>query len=76
VGLDEKTGSNGSVGLTVLVDGRARDLGLKGDLTGSSAPFPIALDVTGAKEITLIVEFGQRGDVGDQVDWVNARLVK
>src|SRR5262249_24393475 len=34
VGLDEKTGRKGSVRVSVQVDGKTRDLGLKEDLTG------------------------------------------
>ena len=29
-----------------------------------------------AKQLTLVVDFGERGDVQDDVDWVDARLIK
>jgi NPCBM/NEW2 domain len=76
VGLDERTGRRGSVRVRVLVDGKEQDRGLKGDLTGAMQPVAIRVDVSGAKELTLLVDFGRGGNVGDHVDWGNARLVK
>jgi hypothetical protein len=77
VGLDEATGKQGRAKVLVLVDGKARDLGWNGDLTGGAAARQITLDVTGAKELTLVVEFGADGlDVQDHVNWANARLVR
>jgi hypothetical protein len=76
VGLDGRSGRRGSVGLRVLVDGKERDLGLKGDLTQGTGPVRLRLDVTGGKELTLAVDFGAGGDVGDHVNWANARLVR
>ena len=37
---------------------------------------PVRVAVKGAKEATLVVEFGRGGDVGDHVNWADARLVK
>ena len=37
---------------------------------------PVRADITGARELTLAVEFGRGGDVQDHVDWVDARLIK
>jgi hypothetical protein len=54
------------------------DLGGRGDdeeLTAAGAR-PVRVDVTGAKELTLVVEFGARGGVRGHVDWADARLVK
>ena len=39
-------------------------------------PLPVRVDVTGAKELTLAVEFGQGGDVEDHVNWADARLIR
>jgi hypothetical protein len=76
VGLDSETGKKGSARVGVLVDGKPRDLGIKDDLTIRTAPLPVRIDVTGAKELTLVVEFGRRGDAGDHVNWAEARLIK
>jgi hypothetical protein len=77
VGLEEQSdGRKGSARVKVLVDGKLR--AIEGDeaLTGKSKPLPIRLDVQGAKELTLVVEFGKRGDVLGRVNWIDARLVK
>jgi hypothetical protein len=76
VGLDDQTGRDGSVRIKVLVDGKPRDLGWDKELTAQTGPQPVRVDLKGAKQLTLVVEFGQRGDVGDHVDWADARLVK
>jgi hypothetical protein len=74
VGLDERGGAGGSVRVKVLVDGKARDLGWDKELTGRDGAKEIRLDVAGARELTLAVEYG-RFDQG-QVNWADARLVK
>jgi hypothetical protein len=76
VGLDDRSGRRGSVRLQVLVDGKERELGLKGELTHATGPVQLRLDVSGAKELTLLVDFGAGGDVGDHVNWANARLIR
>lgn len=81
VGIDERSGRSpsgpgGSVRIQVLVDGKAADLGPDRELTADDEPRPIRVDVTGAKELTLVVKFGAGGDVLDHVDWCDARLVK
>jgi hypothetical protein len=75
VGLD-RTARNGSVRVGVLVDGKPRDLGGANELTWANGPRRLAVDVTGARELTLVVDFGRRGSVRDNVDWADARLVK
>jgi hypothetical protein len=76
VGLDDLTGREGSVGIEILVDGKPQRLALEKDLTHRHGPLSLRVDVRGAKQLTLAVTFGERGDVQDDVDWVDARLVK
>jgi hypothetical protein len=76
VGLDDVTGRDGSVSVEVLVDGKPQKLGLEKDLAHRNGPLTVCIDVSGAKQLTLAVTFGERGDVQDDVDWVNARLIK
>jgi hypothetical protein len=75
VGLDDKTGKGGSARVRVLVDGRPHDIGDK-PLTVRGGPVNVRLDVTGAKELALIAEFGDRGGVQGHVNWADARLIK
>jgi hypothetical protein len=75
VGLDDRTGQGGSVRIRVLVDGQAKEVGDK-ELTSATGPRVVSVDVTGAKELMLIVEFGSGGDVCDHVDWAEAKVIK
>jgi hypothetical protein len=75
VGLDDVGGRKGSVRVRLLVDGKERDLGLKSDLRHGDV-LDIRVDVKGGRELTLIVDFGEGGDVGDHVNWVDARLIR
>ncbi len=43
---------------------------------GGQSPSLIAVDLAGAKRISLLVEFADRGDQRDYADWLGARLVK
>jgi len=74
VGMDEEVGHRGNADVTVLVDGKPA-FERKG-LTGGAAPVPVAVDVTGAKVLTLLVDFGGDFDICDHVDWANARLIR
>lgn len=75
VGIDDETGGAGSVICAVEVDGKRR--WTSETLTGASPAVSLPnVDVSQARELTLIVEFGQLGDVQDHVDWCDARLVK
>jgi len=74
VGVDERAGPLGSVVFRVLVDDQERFKTLP--LTDRDPPRSIDLDVTGGKYLILATEFGDRGDVRDLADWVEARLIR
>jgi hypothetical protein len=76
VGLDDQTEQLGSARVQVLVDGQPRNLGWDGELTGKNSPRPVRVDVSGGRELTLVVGFGRLGDVRGRVNWVDARLAK
>jgi hypothetical protein len=75
VGLDDRGGREGRVQVCLLADGKPLDLGGDGEAT-AGAPLSVRVDVAGAKELTLEVNFGKGGPVQDHVDWVDARFVK
>lgn len=80
-GLDERDGRLGRARLKVLVDGKERSLSgePKEDAslrTRHDGPLQIRLDMRGAKELTLVVEVADFGDVQAQVNWANARLIR
>jgi hypothetical protein len=76
VGLNEPAGKKGAVRIQVLVDGRAQLGDSQTELTPATGAVPIRMSVAKARELTLVVEFGRHADVGDHVDWADARLIK
>lgn len=76
VGLDDRDGRMGSAHVRVLADGKPLDLGADRELTANSQPLRISVPIAGAKELTLVVDFGRRGNVQDVVNWADARLMR
>ena len=74
VGVDDRAGPLGSVVFRVMVDGKSRLT--TPSLSARDTPQPIDIDVAGAKLLILITEFGDRGDVQDHADWVEARIIR
>lgn len=73
-GMDDDSGSLANVSASVLIDGQRRyqkDSIQRGTLFG-----PIRLDVSKAKRIELIVDFGEHGDVQDRFDWIEPALIR
>ncbi len=80
--IDDQTGRSkaGAVlkGSLIPTDGSG-DWTLKFDspiVRGGAAPLPIAVDLAGAKRISLLVDFADQGDVQAHADWLNSRLLK
>jgi hypothetical protein len=74
VGLDDRAGPLGSAVFRVLVDNEERFV--SPPMSARQAPRTVDLDVSGAKTLILITEFGERGGVRDVADWVEARLTR
>jgi hypothetical protein len=74
VGVDERAGPLGSVVFRVLVDGKTRYQ--SPPLTDRDVPKAIDLDLAGGKLLILATEFGERGDVRDLADWIEARIIR
>jgi hypothetical protein len=75
VGLDAATGERGRAVVKVLVDGKEQPLPELAKLAAGPA-VPLSVSIAGAKELTLIVDFGPDGDVQADVNWGDARLVE
>ncbi len=73
-GIDDSTAGRGSVGFRVFVDGKQTYA--SGPVRGGEAPRHVSVDLTGAKRLNLLVDYGEAGDVMDHADWLEARLVK
>ncbi|MBC7821832.1 MAG: NPCBM/NEW2 domain-containing protein [Planctomycetaceae bacterium] len=75
VGLDDTTVGEGTSECAVEVDGRRVFEESKLSRPNGAKRLPV-IDVSGAKRLTLIVDFGELGDSQDHVDWVDAVLLK
>jgi hypothetical protein len=74
VALDDHVGRGGAAAFAVYVDDK---LAWKSDcLRGGMPPVPVKVEVAGAKRLSLIVEFADRGDELDRADWLDARLLE
>jgi endo-alpha-N-acetylgalactosaminidase len=74
VGIDDSTLGGGSVRFRVLIDGKEKFA--SPIIRGGDTPLPVSVDVTGAKELELLVDYADRADVLDHADWLNARLIR
>ena len=72
VGVDDAGGQSGSVEFKVLLDGReAFNSGL---IHFGDPAKPVALDLTGVRELRLVVTDGGNGVQGDHADWANVAV--
>jgi hypothetical protein len=75
VGLDPETGDRGRAVVRVRVDGKEQVVPGLGSLAAGK-PVAVKVDVSGAKELVLEVDFGPAGGVRSVVNWADARLVE
>jgi PKD repeat protein len=73
IGVDDEAGANGSVAFQVWVDGVKR-YGSK-TMRGSSATKSLTFNLSGARELRLVVTGGGDGIGWDHADWAGARLL-
>lgn len=75
IGIDDSANGGGHVEFAVEVDGER--IYTSPPLTGRDAALQIPpIDVRNAAAITLIVNFGEFGDVQDHADWCDAVLIR
>jgi len=75
VGIDDSADGKGNATIDVTLDGRA--LFHRDSVDGDDPRLQVgALDVAGGDRLTLTVDFGQFGDVGDRVNWCDAVVVE
>jgi hypothetical protein len=75
VGLDAETGRRGQASVRVLVDGKEQTLPTLQRLTAGQAA-RVRLDIGGAKELTLVVDFAPTGGAWGDVNWADARVLE
>jgi hypothetical protein len=74
IGIDDSTGGLGSAGFRVFVDGKLKFASQS--VRGGAKPQAVSIDLAGAKQLDLVVDYGEAGDVMDRADWLDARLVR
>ncbi|MGD0654455.1 MAG: NPCBM/NEW2 domain-containing protein [Thermoguttaceae bacterium] len=72
-GIDDSVRLQGNVRLLIRGD---NDLLLDMPVSGTDAPKPIDLDLTGVRKLIILVDFGDRASLGDHLDLCNARITK
>jgi hypothetical protein len=72
-GIDDEFRPRGNVRLVLRGDNKVL---LETTLTGADAPKPVAVDLTGVRRLTVLVDFGDELDVSDHLDLANARIIK
>jgi hypothetical protein len=65
----------GSVVFRVLVD-QKQERFVSRAMTASTEPKNIDIDISGARLLILEADFGDRGDIRDFADWVEARVIR
>ncbi|WZO96487.1 NPCBM/NEW2 domain-containing protein [Isosphaeraceae bacterium EP7] len=74
LGVDDRAGPLGSVVFRILVDGKERFS--SPPMSARDTPLNVDVELDGAKFLILATEFGDRGNVRDLADWVEARLIR
>ncbi|MFO0897122.1 MAG: NPCBM/NEW2 domain-containing protein [Pirellulales bacterium] len=72
-GIDDRYAARGHVVLRVLADGRTL---FDEPVVGGAAPKALDLDVTGARRLEILVDFGEGGDLADHLNLCEARVTQ
>ncbi|MFQ5807226.1 MAG: NPCBM/NEW2 domain-containing protein [Phycisphaerae bacterium] len=73
-GVVDEMGGRGDVTLAVVGDGRV--LWEAANVRGGEEPREVLVDVTGVRELSLHVDFGEGLDLSDHACWALARLIR
>lgn len=74
VGFDDAAKKKGRVDCRVFADGK--EIYANPDLRADAPPIRLALDVAGAEQLRLVVDYGPNEDTGDRLIWADARLFR
>ena len=73
VGIDAETRGRGDCNLEIVSDGITP---WSKRISALEDPVEVDIDISGMEAIALVVDPGEEFDLGDHVDWANARFVK
>jgi hypothetical protein len=75
VGLDDAAGDHGSVRFRIALDGR--EVWTSDLVTSRRERLETPrIEVRGSRRLSLIVDYGERGDIGDLADWCDPFVVR
>jgi hypothetical protein len=75
VGVDPAAGPRGAVRIDVEIDSKSAT-GVSRVLRAGEAPASLRVDVSGARTLTLVTDFGPLGNVQGHAIWADPRLIK
>lgn len=76
MGIDDFTGQGGRLGdVHVKISGDSKTL-YEGDAKWSDSPVPLDLDISGIRDLVILVDFGGNLDIGDWLDLADAKVSK
>jgi hypothetical protein len=73
IGIDDEATGGGDCIFVVLADGKEV---FRRRVRAADKPFDLRVEVSGAKQVSLVVEPGADLDFSDHADWCDARLIK
>jgi NPCBM/NEW2 domain len=73
MGIDDSVKKLGNVHVVISADTKQL---IKTDVSGDDDPREIDLDVSGVRDLIILVDFGSNLDISDHLDLANARLIK
>lgn len=74
IGISDLVGAEGDADVRLLVDGR--EAWRERRLRGGEAPRDLQVDLVGVRTLSLVVDLGERYDIGDHVSLVDAALIR
>ncbi|MDP7275626.1 MAG: NPCBM/NEW2 domain-containing protein [Planctomycetaceae bacterium] len=73
MGIDALVGRRGNVHVVISADGKKL---LEADVKGTEKPRLVDLDITGLRELQILVDYGGDLDIADHLDLADAKLVR
>ncbi len=73
MGIDDSVKKLGNVHIVISADSKKL---LEADVSGDDDPREFDLDVSGVRDLIILVDFGSNLDISDHLDLANARLLK
>lgn len=73
MGIEQLVGKNGNVHVVIRAD---NDVLYEGDVDGKDAPVPLDFEVSGKRDLEILVDFGAGTAIYDHLALADARLVK